>query len=476
MTLSTFESSGPSAWAGRWRTAAVGLGTAFALAAGALFSPAAAQDTGTITGLVSDASNTAPLGSVQVYLVDTGLGTLTNVSGRYIILNVPAGPYEIIAERIGFEMISQQIVVSAGGTAEANFQMSSAALGLDEIVVTGTAGAARRREVGNSIAQLNIDDITEPPKNIDALLQARVPGMTVMQGSGNAGSGARIRLRGNVSVAQSNQPLVYVDGVRIRGDAFHKNVPATGYPGRSGNDVASPINNINPNDIDRIEVIKGAAATTLYGTEAAAGVIQIFTKRGHQGGARWTAQIDQGVAYVQPFGVDGSVRPSEAVNASESTSEYFYIDRWLRNGYQQRYSLSVGGGGQDLQYFVSGAWESREFPLPNDVLRKGVIRGNFTFSPSSTLQLQWNTSYTGTQILNTAAGNNAHGLTLNTFRRDANYLADESFEAIDHGNAHAVVQLHAPFHGGFRPGAPGQPQPAPVRLHPRSARHHQQRS
>ena len=118
-------------------------------------------------------------------------------------------------------------------------------------------------------------DVLEPPQSVDALLQGRVSGMTVLNASGNAGSGARIRLRGNVSIAQSNQPIIYVDGVRLRSDAFDKNVPPTGYPGRSGNDVSSPLNNINPADIDRIEVIKGAAATTLYGTEAAAGVIQI---------------------------------------------------------------------------------------------------------------------------------------------------------------------------------------------------------
>lgn len=430
MRLPAFEPSGPARQAGRWRAPATAL-AAFAFAAFAI--PASAQDTGTITGLATDASTGGGLASVQVYIEGTGLGTLSNQSGRFIILNVPAGSYTVVAERIGFQRGSQQITVSAGGTAEVNFVMSAEALGLDEIVVTGTAGAARRREVGNSITQLNLDDIAEPPVSVDGLLQARVPGMSVMQGSAGAGSGARIRLRGNVSVAMSNQPLVYVDGVRIRGDSFHKNVPPVGYPGRSGNDVSSPINDIDPNDIDRIEVIKGAAATTLYGTEAAAGVIQIFTKRGHQGGARWTAQADFGASYVSAFGPDPSTRPPSepAESASGGTSDFLFINPWLRTGFQQKYTLSVGGGSESLQYYVSGTWEDREFPLPNDDLKKGVIRGNFTFTPSPSIQLNWNTSYTGTAIENTAGGNNAHGLTLNSFRRDANYLADESFEAID---------------------------------------------
>ncbi len=453
--------------------------------------PAAAQNTGTVTGQVIDAGTAAPMGSAQVYLVGTGLGTLSNQAGRFIILNVPAGSYTIRVELIGHSAPEQQIDVPAGQTVEVNFQMLTEALGLDEIVVTGTAGAARRREVGNTIAQVNLTDVPEPPVSVDALLQARVPGMTVMQGSGSSGSGARIRLRGNVSVAMSNQPILYVDGIRVRSDSYSKNVPPVGYAGRSGNDVASPLNDINPADIERIEVIKGAAATTLYGTEAAAGVIQIFTKRGHQGQARWTAQIDQGMNRMQRFGVDPSTRPAcqpgtgpefgntcvpePAMTASGGTSDYIFINPWLRghlpscddvaeerrqpaglfqrgwpdptaadakqpcdNGlfsdlgaWRQKYSLSVAGGGEGLQYFVSGAYENNEGMMPMDSEKKGVIRGNFTFTPMENLQLQWNTSFTSGKISNTAAGNNAHGLTLNSFRRDRNYLADESFDAIN---------------------------------------------
>ena len=395
--------------------------------------PAAAQQTGTITGLVTDGGTSAGIPSVQVYLVDTGLGTLSNASGRFLIVNVPVGNYTIRVERLGYGTQDAQIAVTAGSTVTQNFGMQTEALGLDEIVVTGTAGAARRREIGNTIAQINVADVLETPTNVDAILQGRVAGMTVMQSSGNAGGGAKIRLRGNVSVAMSNQPLIYVDGVRIRSDAFHKNVPPTGYPGRSGNDVASPLNNINPADIDRIEVIKGAAATTLYGTEAAAGVIQIFTKRGHQGAPQWTASIEQGVANMRPFGISSDRRPSSepATSAAGGTSDYMFIDPWLRNAYRQRYSLSVGGGGEDMQYFVSGSLQDDEGVLPNDVETQSSIRGNFTFTPANNLQLQWNTSFTSQEFFNTAAGNNAHGLTLNVFRRDANYFGNELKENLD---------------------------------------------
>jgi TonB-dependent SusC/RagA subfamily outer membrane receptor len=436
-----------------------------------------AQDVGTLTGQVVEATAQSPLAGVQVYLVGTGLGTLTNQTGRFAILNVPSGSYTLRAELIGYSAPDQQIDVQGGQTLEANFSMQIEALGLDAIVVTGTAGAARRREVGNSISQLNIADLSESPVSVDAMLQGRVPGMSVMQGSGGSGSGARIRLRGNISVAMSNQPLLYVDGIRVRSDAYSKNVPPVGYPGRSGNDVASPLNDINPADIERIEVIKGAAATTLYGTEAASGVIQIFTKRGHSGAPRWTMQIEQGVNQMQTFGPDPSLRPPSepAQTASGGTSDYIFINPWLRGSlpscdvvpanrrapvglfqgdwpdptkpdalqpcddgflsdlgaWQQKYSLSVAGGGEALQYFVSGAFENDRGMMPMDEEQKTVIRGNFTFNPLPDLQLQWNTSFTSDQISNTAAGNNAHGLTLNSFRRDRNYLAYESFDAIN---------------------------------------------
>lgn len=412
----------------RFVTAMGRMAAVVAVTSALVAAPVAAQ-TGTVTGTITDASNGAGIQSVQVYLVDTGLGTLSNANGRFLILNVPAGSYTLRAERLGYSTQDIQVNVTAGGTVAQNFALDAEALGLDEIVVTGTAGAARRREIGNTIAQVSVADIQEPPQNVDALLQGRVAGMTVFNASGNAGSGARIRLRGNVSIAQSNQPLIYVDGVRIRSDSFDKNVPPTGYPGRSGNDVASPLNSINPADIDRIEVIKGAAATTLYGTEAAAGVIQIFTKRGHTGAPQWVASIEQGLSSMQPFGVDNSIR--DDVSEAGGTPEYMFIDPWLRNAWQQRYSLSVSGGGEDLQYFVSGALEDDEGVLPNDAEQKATIRGNFTFSPAENLQLQWNTSFMNDQFTNTAAGNNAHGLTLNVFRRTANYFGNEKKENLD---------------------------------------------
>src|SRR5262245_21207684 len=328
----------------------------------------AAQGGGTITGRVTGEAGDALVGA-RVQVVGTVLGTLTGEGGRFTIVNVPTAQYRVRAQMIGHRPTEQAVAVTSGQTTAADFVLRTQVLALDALVVTGTAGAARQREVGNSITQLDVSKIQEPPANVSQLLQGRTTGATVMPSSAMAGSGSMIRLRGNVSVAMSNQPLIYVDGVRLRSDGYARNVPPTGSDLRSGNDIAAPVNDINPNDIERIEVIKGAAATTLYGTEAAAGVIQIFTKRGQLGHPEWTFEADQGIAHELPFGPDPSTAPPSdtvygcavvtpcsgtmqayrdsfpsrfaglpgvGVSRAGGTSSYLFIDPWLRNGYRQR--------------------------------------------------------------------------------------------------------------------------------------------
>jgi len=413
-----------------------------ALVAGALLLPVSqvAAQQGQITGQVVGARNGAPIADVQVYLEGTQRGVLTGQNGRFLLINVPVGSYELRAERIGYSAATQSVSVQSGGTAEINFQLEDQALGLDEIVVTGTAGQARRREIGNSISQLNVADMPSPPSNVDQLLQAKAPGLVVTQGNGSVGGGAQIRLRGAVSVSQSNQPIIYIDGVRVRSQAYARNQQASFGSGRGNNVTASPLNDINPSDIDRIEVIKGSAASTLYGTEAAAGVIQIFTKRGISGAPRWTFQMDQGFSQLRPFAPDVDVRPPNEWQDPSSADytgplgsysyKYMNMEPFLRNGHRQKYAASVTGGGEALQYFVSGQFDQNEGVLPLDQEDKAGLRGNFSFQPLPNVTAQVNAAYNRTDITGTPAGNNAQGLTLNAFRRERNYFNDGNPDSI----------------------------------------------
>jgi TonB-dependent starch-binding outer membrane protein SusC len=413
------------------------------LVAGALLLPAhqvAAQQQASVTGQVVGARSGAPISDVQVYLVETQRGVLTGANGRFLIVNVPAGSYQIRAERIGYRTLTQDVTVAGGGATVVDFRLEDEALGLDEIIVTGTAGQARRREVGNSISQLSVADIPSPPSNVDQLLQSQAPGLMVSQGNGSVGGGAQIRLRGSVSVSQSNQPIIYVDGVRVRSQAYARNQQGSFGAGRGNNVTASPLNDINPSDIDRIEVLKGSAASTLYGTEAAAGVIQIFTKRGISGAPRWTLQVDQGFSRLLPFAPDVDVRPPEEWQDPNSadytgplgsyTYKYMNMEPYLRNGHRQRYAASVTGGGEALQYFVSGQFDANEGVLPLDQEDKAGLRANFTFSPLQNVTTQVNASYNRTDITGTPAGNNAQGLILNAYRRERNYFNEGNPDSI----------------------------------------------
>ena len=406
MVHPTSDHTHPGAGNARLRRAGLTVAAVLPLALAFAFgTPGAveAQDSGQVIGQVTDQATGRPLVQVQVYLAGTGLGTLTRGDGRFLILNVPTGNYTLTAERIGMRTATAQISVEEGQSTTADLALEEEALGLDEIVVTGTAGQARRREVGSSIAQVDVATLPDPVPAVDQLLSARAPGVVAVRTSGMSGSGSQIRLRGNVSVAMSNQPLVYVDGVRIRSDGLALNHAVGQHVAFGPKDVMGPLNDINPSDIERIEIVKGPAATALYGTEAAGGVIQIFTKRGSGGEAQWSAQIDQGVNWVQEFG------PPNA--------PYMRLDPWLRNGHQQRYTMSVRGGSDIVSYYVSGSLDNNEGILPNDADQKYLGRINLGFQPRSDLDIQVNTSITRQHVENSPSGSSPYSISHNGYKR-----------------------------------------------------------
>ena len=332
---------------------------------------------GTVLGTITDQKSGEPLVGANISIEGLGIGTTSDMSGNYVVTNVQEGSQTVKASYIGYKSVSLNVSVISGEDVTVNFSLKSSPLALDEIFVTGTAGQARKREVGNSVGQINMSDVDQPVANVEELLSARVPGLNFQNTSGASGAGGVIRLRGNSSVSMSNAPLIYIDGVRVRSDAYPKNVPPTGYSGRGHNTLSSPLNDINPNDIERIEVIKGAAATTLYGTEAGGGVIQIFTKKGKAGsGSRWVLQIDQGTIVLPKFGT--AARP------------YFGLGPFVRDGSKTNYSISTSGGGSNLRYFLSANWSDNTGVLPDSWDDRLNVRGNFGFSPNKNLQINFN--------------------------------------------------------------------------------------
>jgi TonB-linked SusC/RagA family outer membrane protein len=408
----------------------------------------AAQETGRITGTVTNAANARPLDGAQVSIDGTTLGALANAQGRYLILNAPAGTHTLRVTMIGFGTERQEVTVTAGGSATADFQLSETALALDEIVVTGTAAEVRAKEVGNSLDAVTSREIENVPvRNPEDILAGRAPGVTIMSNSGQPGAGGTVKIRGLNSVSQTNEPLIYVDGIRIQ------NLPTrNGWGARTS---SSPLQDIAAEDIERIEVIKGAAATTLYGTEAASGVIQVFTKRGISGEPIWTVDVGLGMNQQSSF-VQNDEDPTDLytkcgnldnlyslnVQADADDPEFgakvFMEDPtcpsdgdWQQLGPTQSYNLSVRGGLGDVTYYLSGNYGDAKGVLPTARSRDGGFRGNFGFSPMENLTFQLNTAYQRRQTRWVPDGNNSNGFLLNVGRGAQNYLKGGKGEECD---------------------------------------------
>jgi TonB-dependent SusC/RagA subfamily outer membrane receptor len=253
---------------------------------------ARAQQTGTISGQVSEAGTQRPLGGVQVMVVGTSRLTRTDAAGRYTLTGVPSGNQRVVASLVGYSEGSANVAVAAGLTATANLTMTPSAVQISGIVVNAVTGQEEaRRELGTNVGNVSASDIATAPITKPAdVLTGRVPGVNVQTSAGTAGTSQRIRIRGANSLSLSNEPQIYVDGV-----LFSNQIYAVGEWGQgAGGAASSRLNDINPQDIENIEVLKGPAATSQYGTEAANGVILITTKRGISGRTRWTAYSELG--------------------------------------------------------------------------------------------------------------------------------------------------------------------------------------
>ena len=365
-------------------SAALGLLALLALTATAA-TPALAQ-TGVVQGQVVDAASMRPLSNVQVLVEGTGIGQLTNSSGRYVLLNVPAGEHTVQATLIGYDQATQTVTVAPGQTATADIQMSSTAISLNEIVVTGVGAETTRRALGTSVEVLSAEDFElAPVQSVDQLLQGRVAGATVSATSAQPGTGSLINFRGVSSVFGAQTPVIYVDGVRVDNDQS----TAAG----TGGEQSSALADILVSDIERIEVTKGGAASTLFGSDAATGVIQIFTKKGTPGAPRITARIERGIELPElKYIFDMGVIFPERVESGEIT-ERFMRDLYFKNGQAQNYYVGVSGGTAEVTYSVSGRLEDLSGTQPRDASTNYNIRGGLQASLSEDFTLQFSGNY-----------------------------------------------------------------------------------
>jgi TonB-dependent starch-binding outer membrane protein SusC len=426
-------SSGPSALA-RGLLAGVTL----LLATAATLS---AQATGTIRGRVVEAGTGRPISDVQVQVVGLAISGGTTAAGEYTLTGVPAGSREIAARRLGFARQVQTVTVTAGVATRADFVLSQAASQLEAVVVTGTAGEVEKRTLGNSITQLDVADLTSKMsvQNVTDVLQSKTPGVTIMPGSGAPGTAGEIRIRGASSLS-GYRPVVFIDGIRLNIDDLGS-FPATG-GGTAGlaqsSQVTSLLNSLNPQDIESIEVVKGPAAATLYGAEAANGVIQIITKKGYRGQQRmtWSVRTETGNSewalipednYTTCDATKQGLRDANdnpvwpgcqglPVNTVIRDNPLRRDSRALRTGSVSKFNINTRGGGDRYSFFLSGDRSTEDGVFHNSFSGQSSARANFSFSPNAKSDVQLTTSWQSGRLRLPIQDESANGLLLSARR------------------------------------------------------------
>ena len=389
---------------------------------------AAQQPTGTITGRVIDRASQQPIIGVTVRVVGTTRGAQTSDQGTYRVTGVPSGTVSVQALRIGYASATRPITMTDGGTSTLDFALEQAATQLDIVQVTATGQEQSRRESG--VATANINVATEVPQaavtNMATVLSSRAPGVMVQEAGGTTGSGARVRIRGSNSVSLSNDPLIIVDGIRVN----NQQDDAANSIGVGGQ-VPSRLNDINQEDIENVEIIKGPAAAALYGTAAANGVIQITTKRGRAGKTRWNFRSEAGtvnevtkwpsnfaafdVEDAQPgdtiFGCtnDFAIRGFCVQNGVVSFNPLEQESPFIR-GWREKWGIDASGGSELAQYFIGGDFSREQGVYAINRQRTISLRSNVRGQLANNFDLSVNVGYTQNRLRLPQNDNNVRGV------------------------------------------------------------------
>lgn len=342
----------------------------------------------TLSGRVTSAGD-VPISEARVGIVGTTLVALTNAEGRYSIRNVPAGNVEVRVFRIGFLEQKKPLAIPATGTPSLDFLMVTSVVNLNEFVVTAT-GIQRKAEIGNSVSSINAAALVpdKPIHNMADLLVAKAPGLSVLPGN-MSGSGAQIRIRGLNSVSRSNAPIYVIDGVRMEGGSGGFGVGGTN---------SSRLNDLSPEEIEDIQVIKGPAAATLYGTNAANGVISIKTKSGRRGATKYAFSMERGVItdpnkYWDTYAIWGHTPTNPTVQTrcllttmasgacikdSVTSANMMRTDGVspIHQGERSLYGLQISGGSDAVRFFVSGNLEGETGPLKMPGIDRSYLQSN----------------------------------------------------------------------------------------------------
>jgi TonB-linked SusC/RagA family outer membrane protein len=343
-------------------------------------SPLAAQGTASVSGRVVDSVTAQPVAGARVVVVGATVGTLTDRDGRYQLNALPAGTITLRAQRIGFAPQSRLVALSDGSSATIDFELTAAATTLSDIVVTGY-GSDSRANLSSSIASVSAAELANTPvAGVDGAMQGKAAGIQVIQNAGNPGVGMTVRIRGAASISASNQPLYVIDGVPMLRDDFSQ-------LGVGGQDLTATTG-LNPDEIEKIDILKDAAAAAIYGSRGSNGVVMITTKHGTAGATRMTYTTYAGSQTVPKDSRWDLMDAKEYVTYMNEGAEndgygaFYFGDPdtmgrgtdWqaavFRTAPVTNFTVGLNGGSDRVQYFLSAS----QFKQDGVVIASGYTR------------------------------------------------------------------------------------------------------
>ena len=385
---------------------------------------------GKISGTVLEKGTGMPLIGANVMVVGTRLGAATDNEGRYTIVAVPPGNYTINARFMGYKTTTKQVRVIAGQTVKANFQLAVDVLGLHEVVVTGMGGSEIKEKLGVTIAKVRGDEVigSDEPNVVEALA-AKAPNVDISHFSGEPGATAFIEVRGRHSISGNRGPLFVVDGVPI--DNSTRGV-GTGGTGSGGTVQANRASDLNPEDIASVEILKGAAASAIYGSRAANGVVLITTKKGVPGRTRITyktsyswEKVNRSVPLQREYGQGDKGKfkknylRSWGAKLEPGTPTYDHsMEMFDETGHTEENYLSFSGGNNLTTYFASIGMLNQNGPFVgnSDFYRKYSFRVKASQVVTEHLKVTGNLFYADVKAKYLNSRSNTGGITLGAWR------------------------------------------------------------
>ena len=377
-----------------------------------LLIPGAAWAQFTVEGTVTDESTGETLVGVNVLAVEARVGVVTNEDGQYRI-DLPGSSATLRFSYIGFKQQEFEVTPETG-TLDVTLEPDVA--NLEELVVTGLATSVKRENLANAVTKIDAEDIAGnvDPSTLDGAMQGKLAGVNITSQSGAPGGGINVQMRGISTLgAGSSQPLYIIDGVYVNNAQISTGRSSVdGAGGASQDNTANRLADLNPDEIESVEVLKGPSAAAIYGQRANAGVVIITTKGGSPGRTRVSFSQDLGtisalnllgvaswsedkIELIYGEGTAAAQREKERFNqARQNGTLTNYEDELYGNtGLATNSQLEISGGNQETQFYVSGGFKDEEGIIENTGFTRKTVRANLDHRLSDRIQIASRSNY-----------------------------------------------------------------------------------